>query len=188
MTKKKKNTDQESKKETLNEETLEKETSENGQETDLKEELKEEEKLESELNEYKDKYLRLYSEFENFRRRTNKEKMDIINNANERLIVDLLPIVDDFERAEKSFKEACDVKAIKEGVDLIYHKMVKMLEVNGVKKIESKGEKFDDDKHEAVTQIPAPEMKLKGKVVDVIEEGYKLKEKVIRYAKVVVGQ
>ena len=114
--------------------------------------------------------------------------MQVINNANERLIVDLLPIVDDFERAEKSFTEASDVKAIKEGVDLIYLKMVKMLESNGVQKIASKGEKFDDDKHEAVTQIPAPEKKLKGKVVDIIEEGYKLKDKVIRYAKVVVGQ
>lgn len=143
--------------------------------------------LQAELDEYKDKYLRLYSEFENFRRRTNKEKLSTVQTANERLIVDLLPVIDDFERAEKSFDEDTDVKAIKEGVDLIYNKLNKVLEVKGAQKFVSKGETFDPEIHEAVTQIPAPEDGLKGKVVDVIEEGYKLNDKVIRFAKVVIG-
>ena len=101
-----------------------------------KKDIPKEEKLQKELDEYKDKYLRLYSEFENFRRRTNKEKYEVISNANERLLVDILPIVDDFERAEQSFKEAKDLKAIKEGVDLIYNKFLKTLESKGVKKNE----------------------------------------------------
>ncbi|MEQ8359036.1 MAG: nucleotide exchange factor GrpE [Cytophagales bacterium] len=153
-----------------------------------KEDIPKEEKLQKELDEYKDKYLRLYSEFENFRRRTNKEKYEVISNANERLLVDILPIVDDFERAEQSFKEAKDLKAIKEGVDLIYNKFLKTLESKGVKKMKSKGEVLDTEKHEAITQIPVEEKKKKGKIVDVIEEGYTLNDKVIRYAKVVIGQ
>lgn len=153
-----------------------------------KEEIPKDEKLEKELNEYKDKYLRLYSEFENFRRRTNKEKLEVISNANEKLMVELLPIVDDFERAEDSFNDAKDLKAIKEGVDLIYNKLVRTLENNGVKKMHSRGQELDTEKHEAITQIPAPEEKLKGKIVDVIEEGYVMHDKVIRYAKVVIGQ
>ena len=153
-----------------------------------KQDIPQEEKLQKELDEYKDKYLRLYSEFENFRRRTNKERLEVISNANERLIVDLLPVIDDFERAESSFNDAKDLKAIKEGVDLIYNKLVKTLEANGVKKMESRGQELDTEKHEAITQIPAPEDKLKGKIVDVIEEGYVMHDKVIRFAKVVIGQ
>lgn len=153
-----------------------------------KEVLSNEEILQKELDEYKDKYIRLYSEFENFRRRTNKEKYETISNANERLLVDILPIIDDFERAEQSFKEAKDLKAIKEGVDLIYNKLLKTLESKGVKKMKSVGEKLDTEKHEAITQIPVEDKKKKGKIVDVIEEGYTLHDKVIRYAKVVIGQ
>jgi molecular chaperone GrpE len=152
------------------------------------EDLSVEEKLEKELAEYKDKYLRLYSEFENFRRRTNKEKLDVIQSANERLIVDVLPIIDDFERAEQSFQDAKDLKSIKVGVDLIYNKLLKTLESKGVRKIKSKGESLDTEMHEAITQIPAPNKKLIGKIVDVIEDGYTLHDKVIRYAKVVIGQ
>jgi molecular chaperone GrpE len=143
-------------------------------------------KLQAELGEAKDKYLRLYSEFENFRRRTAKEKLDMIQSANEQLLKAILPVVDDFERAEKSFKEKNDKDS--EGFFLIQNKFKKILEQFGVKLMDVKsGSAFDPDLHEAITQVPAPEPNLVGKVVDVIEKGYLLGDKVIRYAKVVVG-
>lgn len=147
------------------------------------------ESLKAELAESKDKYLRLYSEFENFRRRTAKEKLDMVQTANEDLMTALVPIIDDFERAEKSFEDkSTDLKAVKEGVQLIYNKFKKVLEQKGLKAMEGKeGMDFDSEYHEAITQIPAPKKSLKGKVVDVVEKGYMLKEKVIRYAKVVIG-
>lgn len=153
-----------------------------------KEELSAEEKVQAELSESKDKYLRLYSEFENFRRRTSKEKLELINSANESLIQALLPVMDDFERAEQSMTEEADLKSVKEGLDLIYNKFKGVLEQKGVKKIEAdKGSEFDVEYHEAITQIPAPEDDLKGKIVDVVEKGYQLNDKVIRFAKVVTG-
>jgi len=146
------------------------------------------ESLEAELLESKDKYLRLYSEFENFRRRTAKEKLELIGSANEGLIQSLLPIIDDFERAGKSMTDEMDIKSIREGVDLIYNKFKNILELKGVKKIEAgKGSDFDVELHEAITQIPAPEEGLQGKIVDVVENGYQLNDKVIRFAKVVTG-
>ena len=147
------------------------------------------EALQDELAESKDKYLRLYSEFENFRRRTAKEKLDMVQTANADLITSLLPIMDDFERAEKSFTgDDADVKALKEGLDLVFSKFRKALEQKGLKVMEHKqGTDFDPEFHDAITQIPAPKEKLKGKVVDVVEKGYLLKDKVIRYAKVVIG-
>lgn len=162
------------------------ENSEVSEESDSKSEL---EILQDDLSESKDKYLRLYSEFENFRRRTAKEKLEMVQTANESLISDLLPIIDDFERAEKSFKENdSDIKALKEGLDLISNKFKKVLEQKGLKVMDHKeGTDFDPEFHEAITQIPAPKKKLKGKIVDVIEKGYLLKEKVVRYAKVVIG-
>jgi len=151
-------------------------------------ELSAEEQLQAEVNESKDKYLRLYSEFENFRRRTSKEKLDLISSANESLLQALLPVLDDFERADLSMTEEADIKSVKEGVDLIYNKFKSILEQKGVKKIEAdKGSDFDVEYHEAITQIPAPEEKLKGKIVDVVEKGYQLNDKVIRFAKVVTG-
>ena len=145
-------------------------------------------KIKAELEESKDKYLRLYSEFENFRRRTAKEKLEMVDSANEGLIQMLLPILDDFERADKSMSEAEDISSVKEGVDLIYNKLKNVLDQKGVKVIEAeKGSEFDLELHEAITQIPAPEDDLKGKVVDVIEKGYKLNDKVIRFSKVVTG-
>ena len=142
---------------------------------------------EDQLNEAKDKYLRLYSEFENFRRRTSKEKWNLISTANKDLISDLIPVLDDFERAVSASKEKEDAKAFKEGVELIQNKLSKSLENKGLKKMKvKKGNKFDDEKHEAITQIPAAK-KLEGKVVDVIEAGYYLGETVVRFAKVVVG-
>ena len=142
---------------------------------------------ETELQEFKAKYLRLYSEFENFRKRTTKEKLDFMKSANEDLILELLPIVDDFERAQKSLKEADDLKALKEGIELIVGKLAKTLEQKGLKPIEAAGQEFDTELHEAITQIPAPSDDMKGKVVDEIEKGYYLGEKVIRYSKVVIG-
>src|SRR5688572_7273197 len=144
------------------------------------------EKLQAELAEQKDKFIRLYSEFENFRRRTAKEKLDLIQSANEQLIKTLLPVVDDFDRAEKSFKDG-SVKEL-EGFFLIHNKFKKILDQAGVKLMDVKaGSDFNADFHEAITQIPSPDEKLKGKVVDVVESGYLLNDKVIRFAKVVVG-
>lgn len=143
-------------------------------------------KLQGELAEQKDKYIRLYSEFDNFRRRTAKEKLEMIQSANEQLLKALLPVVDDFERAEKSFKDK-DSKEL-EGFFLIYNKFKKTLDQYGVKTMEAgAGSEFNPDLHEAITQIPTPDEKLKGKIVDVVEKGYLLNEKVIRFAKVVIG-
>ena len=144
-------------------------------------------KLQDELAEAKDKYLRLYSEFENFRRRTSKEKSELIQTAGEQVIVSLLPVLDDFERAEKALM-GTESKEL-EGFQLIFNKFKKVLEQSGVKPMNLKaGSDFNADIHEAITQVPAPDEKLKGKVIDVVEHGYLLNEKVIRYAKVVVGQ
>jgi len=141
----------------------------------------------AELAELKDKYLRLYADFENFRRRTSREKLDLIANANEGLLVALLPVLDDFERAMKSMENATEVDALKEGVQLIYHKLFKTLEGKGLKPMTANGEVFNADLHESVTQFPAPSEDLKGKVIDELEKGYYLNEKVIRFAKVVIG-
>lgn len=143
-------------------------------------------KLKEEIAASKDKYLRLYSEFENFRRRTAKEKLEMVQSANEQLIKALLPVLDDFDRAEKSFAEKNDNDS--EGFKLIQSKFKKVLELNGIKIMDVKsGSAFDTDLHEAITQIPAPDPSLKGKVVDVVEKGYLLGDKVVRFAKVVVG-
>ncbi|MBD2755731.1 nucleotide exchange factor GrpE [Spirosoma validum] len=144
-------------------------------------------KIGSELAELKDKYLRLYADFENFRRRTAKEKLDLISNANEGVLQALIPVVDDFERAMQSIDKTDDVAAVKEGVSLIYNKLFKTLESKGLKPMASKGEPFNADLHESVTQFPAPSDDLKGKVIDEIEKGYYLNDKVIRFAKVIVG-
>lgn len=138
--------------------------------------------------ELNDRYLRLYSEFENFRRRTAKEKLDLINSAGGKIITDLLPIIDDFERAIKNNATIDDATAIKEGIELIYSKMDQTLKSKGLKEIDALEKDFDLDFHEAITKIPAPTDHLKGKVVDVVEKGYLLNEKVIRYAKVVIGE
>lgn len=140
-----------------------------------------------ELAELKDKYLRLYADFENFRRRTAKEKLDLISDANKGVLLALIPVVDDFERAMQSLETTSDVAALKEGVSLIYNKLFKTLESKGLKPMTSKGEPFNADLHESVTQFPAPSDDLKGKVIDEIEKGYYLNDKVIRFAKVIIG-
>jgi len=143
-------------------------------------------KLQDELAEAKDKYVRLYAEFDNHRRRTAKEKLDMIQSANEQLIKSLLAVMDEFERGEKSFKDKNDKEA--EGFFLIHNKFKKVFDQYNVKAMEAaQGSYFNPDLHEAITQIPAPQDNLKGKVVDVVEKGYLIGEKVIRFAKVVVG-
>lgn len=147
------------------------------------------EEKEIQIKELNDKYLRLYSEFDNYRKRTQKERIDLIQTGGEDVFKLLLPIIDDFERAQKSMDEKSDFETLKEGVDLIYNKLVSSLASKGLKQMPSAvGEKFDSDVQEAITQIPAPSEDMKGKVIDEVEKGYLLKEKVIRYAKVVVGQ
>lgn len=141
----------------------------------------------AEIAELKDKYLRLYADFENFRRRTAKEKLEMISGASADTVKLILPIVDDFERAKVSFDSSTDIEALKEGVDLIYTKLYKALESKGLKAMESKGADFDAEIHESIAQFPAPSEDLKGKVIDEIEKGYYLNDKVIRYAKVIVG-
>jgi len=143
-------------------------------------------RLKDELAESKEKYLRLYAEFENHRRRTAKEKLEMIQAANEQLIKSLLPVVDDFERAEKSIKELSEKEASASGILLIYQKLRKVLEQAGVKEMDAKGD-FNPDLHEAITQIPVNDESMKGKIVDVVEKGYLINDKVIRFAKVVVG-
>lgn len=145
--------------------------------------------LKAELDEQKDKYLRLYSEFENFRRRSAKERLELISTASASLMEELLPVLDDLERAVKSFDQTSDEKALQEGVQLVQTKFKTTLTNKGLKEMELEaGSDFDAEYHEAVTKIPAPKDKLKGKIVDVIEKGYVLGEKVIRYAKVVIGE
>ncbi len=136
-----------------------------------------------ELSEMRDKYLRLYSEFENFRKRTAKEKMDLIQTAAERTITGLLPVLDDYERALANAKEG----EISEGVQLIFGKLLATLQGFGLKEMEAKGQAFDADIHDCITQFPAPSEEDKGKVMEVVEKGYILNDKVIRFAKVVVG-
>jgi molecular chaperone GrpE len=153
----------------------------------LEAELTETEKLSAEVAELKDKYLRLYADFENFRRRTAKEKIDTISFANGELMKTILPTLDDFERGMASMETTTEIEPIKEGISLIYNKLFKSLESKGLKPMMAKGEVFDADLHESITQFAAPTEDLKGKVIDEIEKGYLLNDKVIRYAKVVVG-
>ncbi len=135
-----------------------------------------------------DKNLRLMAEFDNYRKRTLKERMDLIKTAGESLLSNMLPLVDDFERGLKAMETSEDVVAVKEGVDLIYNKFIAFLMQNGVKAIPDTNELFDTDLHEAITTIPAPAEDLKGKIVDCVSKGYTLNDKVIRFSKVVVGE
>ena len=146
------------------------------------------EALGEKLADITDKHLRLQAEFDNFRRRTIKEKADLIKSGGESVLVNIIPVVDDFERALDSLKDVADDDAGKQGTALIYNKFEEFLKQNQVKEIEALHSDFDVDLHEALTKIPAPEEELKGKVVDVIQKGYLLNDKVIRFAKVVIGE
>lgn len=144
-----------------------------------------EEELQLKYDELNDKHLRLYSEFDNFKRRTTKERIELYKSAGEDIVAALLPILDDFDRVSNN--ESDDIKVLKEALQLIHNKFKKILVQKGLESMDSMKKKFDTDMHEAITNIPAPSRKLKGKVVDVVEKGYLLNGKVIRYAKVVVG-
>jgi len=144
--------------------------------------------LEVKVAELTDKNLRLQAEFDNFRKRTLNEKMELIKNGGEDVLKSLLPMMDNFERAQASTSKAESVEAVKEGIDLIYNGFAEYLQKKGIKVMEAQGQVFDTDYHEALTKIPAPDESLKGKVVDVIEKGYTFNDKVIRFAKVVVGE
>lgn len=146
------------------------------------------EKAKAEKAELNDRFLRLYSEFDNYKKRVSKEKLDLISTASEKVFVNLLPIIDDFERAISANEKVEDINAIKEGFNLIYNKMLQLLKRFDVEEIAAKGEEFNTDFHEAVTHFPVEKEEDKGKVIDVTEKGYKIKDKVIRYSKVVVGQ
>jgi molecular chaperone GrpE len=147
-----------------------------------------EEDPQAKYNELNDRYLRLYSEFDNFRKRTSKEKLDLIKTAGEDIYKSLLPVIDDFERAIKATQNVQDDDPVKQGILLIYNKLKNTLTAKGLEAFESVGKPFDADQHEAITNIPAQSEDLKGKVVDEVEKGYLLNGKVIRYAKVIVGQ
>jgi len=139
----------------------------------------------AELN---DKNLRLMAEFDNYRKRTLKERLDLLKTAGEKVLVDMLPLVDDFERGLKAMETSQDVEAVKDGVDLIYAKFIAFLLQNGVKAIPTENEAFDTEFHEAITTFPAPSEEMKGKIIDCVSKGYTMNEKVIRFSKVVVGE
>ena len=140
------------------------------------------------VNEEKDRYLRLAAEFDNYRKRTLKEKAELIKNGGEKTLTAILPVLDDFERALKNMEATEETRAMKEGVELIFNKFNKVLEQEGLQKIETEGQAFDVDFHEAIALIPAPSEDLKGKILDCVQTGYKLNDKVIRHAKVAVAQ
>ena len=176
-----------SNKEVLDHQNSEAEASSQPEESVEGPELSEVDKLNKDLNEAKDKHIRLYSEFENYRRRTAKERLELIGSANADLMTALLPVLDDFERAKEA-AETAGTSADQEGMNLIYQKLVKELKNKGLKPMEDlEGKSFDAEIHEAISQIPAPKKKLKNRIVAVVEKGYYLNDKVIRYAKVVIG-
>lgn len=150
-------------------------------------EISETDKLKTEVAMLNDKYVRLYAEFDNFKRRTTKERIELLQTAGKDVIISLLPIMDDFERATKAMENAEDVKPVKEGMELIQTKLTSILAQKGLKPMNTIGQPFDADIHEAITSIPSPTPDLKGKIVDEAEKGYMLNEKVVRFAKVIVG-
>jgi len=150
-------------------------------------ELSLEEKLQQENAALNDKYLRLFAEFDNFKRRTQKERAELLQTAGKDVIVSLLPVLDDFDRANKAIESATDINPIREGISLVHNKLKNLLAQKGLKEMESINTPFDTDNHEAITKIPAPSEEMKGKVIDELEKGYTLNDKVIRFAKVVVG-
>ena len=182
--------------ETVNEveetvETAENETANEANEQEQPVEMTPEERiasLEAQLEKEKKEYVFLMAEFDNFRKRTLKDKAEIIKNGAECAMRNILPIIDDFDRALQATATSEDVAAVREGVELIYNKFIKYLESNGVKEMTTTGETFDADIHEAVTTFPAPSEDLKGKIIDTVQKGYSINDKVLRHAKVVVGQ
>jgi molecular chaperone GrpE len=163
------------------------ESVENAAEEETVPEPSAEEKLQQENAALNDKYLRLFAEFDNFKRRTQKERTELLQTAGKDVIISLLPVLDDFDRANKAIESATDINPIREGISLVHNKLKNLLAQKGLKEMESINTPFDTDNHEAITKIPAPNDDLKGKVIDELEKGYTLNDKVIRFAKVVVG-
>lgn len=172
--------------ESVNEENLTP-TNENVEGSSETEDLAPEKLLKTELDEANNKYLRLYAEFDNYKRRTSRERVELLQTAGKDVIVDLLPVLDDLERALKAIDEHADDASVKEGIQLVANKLKKTLQQKGLKEMESINQPFDADFHEAITNIPAPNDEMKGKVIDEVVKGYLLNDKVLRYAKVVVG-
>lgn len=168
----------------------EQETAQENEQEDAHEPTPEEQiaQLKADIEKEKKEYLFLMADFENFRRRTLQEKQDLIKNGGQKVLEGILPVVDDIERAIDAINQGGDLDSLKEGVDLIHNKLISYLKSNNVEPIESTGELFDTDVHEAVTTFPAPSEDMKGKVIDTVLKGYKLNDKVLRHAKVVVGQ
>ncbi|WP_298761101.1 nucleotide exchange factor GrpE [uncultured Psychroserpens sp.] len=176
------------KNQTIEEPQMQEEIVDNNEETQA-EELTLEEQLQDDLAKEKDKFMRLFAEFENYKKRTAKERIDLFKTASEDVMVSMLPVLDDFERALLHIEDDKEAEELRKGVLLIYNKLLSTLEKKGLSKIEvAQGDAFNADDHEAITQIPAPSDDLKGKIIDVIEKGYKLGDKVIRFPKVVIGQ
>jgi molecular chaperone GrpE len=176
-------------KENIQDENLEQ--NENNQEQETQEEvteLSQEEILSNQLAEANDKFARLFAEFDNYKKRTSKERVELISTAGEKVISKLLTVLDDFDRALNAMATAQDVESVKQGVELVNNKFRKILENEGLKEMTVIGETFDADFQEAITAIPSPSEDMKNKVIDVVEKGYTLNDKVIRFAKVVIGQ
>jgi len=150
-------------------------------------EISAEEQLKLDNAALNDKYLRLFAEFDNFKRRTQKERVELLQTAGKDVIISMLPVLDDFDRATKATENATDINAIREGIQLVHTKLKSILNQKGLKEMECANTVFDTDLHEAITKVPAPTEELKGKVIDELEKGYTLNDKVIRFAKVVVG-
>lgn len=195
MSKKDKSKEKEIKKEILDETVAQSKQTEQTNEIDEQEtpvaeeqEVCNEEILKNQLDEMNDKYIRLVAEFDNYKRRTLRERIELIKSAGEDIFKDILPVIDDVERAIQNIEQSKDIEAVKTGINLIHSKFIDFLKQNGVTVIETTDNEFDLDKHEAVTKIPAPSEELKGKIVDVIKKGYMLNDKVIRYSQVVIGE
>lgn len=183
------NEEQTHKEDVLNEDLENQDSNESSDENaSAKQAEKSEENWEEKFKDINDKYIRLYSEFDNFRKRSAKERLDLISSASGDLIRELLPILDDFERAIDANKNADDIEAVKEGIILVHNKISKTLSNKGLKEIEAKGNDFDAELHEAIAKFPAADESQKGKVIDVVEKGYYLNDKILRFSKVVVGE
>lgn len=164
-------------------------TSENTENKEVNTETtSDEQDIKDEMDEYRDKYIRLYSEFDNYKKRNAKERIELFKTAGQDILTALLPVLDDFDRTMKSTENAQDLEAIKEGIKLVYHKLNHILEQKGLKSFTAVNTEFNPDIHEAITNIPAPSEDMKGKVLDEVEKGYMLNDKVIRFAKVVVAE
>ena len=170
------------------ESTEEEKAEDQSQEEEAEEGITREEELENQVKELQEKYIRLQAEFDNYRKRTLKEKSELIKSAGEDVLKGILPVMDDFDRALETIQDASDLESVKEGMELIRSKLYEFLKQKGIQEIESQNQEFNTDVHEAISKIPAPEEELKGKVVDVIQKGYYLNDKILRYAKVVVGE